>query len=401
MSRILFSPESFNMGETTRGIEIARVAQDRGHKVLFHIYSPKYRGLLESARLPVHLREPIMTDAEAKQLMALDQGRGVRHPFTTEKVRQRVTVELAAIRDFNADAVVIGSNPTMLISARIAGVPIFYARPYAYSTTYFSAKPAGEAPAAPGWLRALARTISYKPASFTRVAREHGIKLPRRTVDMFSADVNLICSLFTELRGDPLTVPDVSVGPIYYRAPGELPQVVQEPKKRPLIYVGMGSSGSARILAAVLRQLSTVPVDVLVGDGVLLADADARSLGDNIHRAGTVPAHLLAGHIDASITHGGEGTVQTACLAGVPFAGIAMQAEQRWNIEECVRYGNALRFAKHDVHRGQIHGILDRLLSDETMRAKARQLSKAMRGMDGPTRAVEVIEGYLKDCNPA
>ena len=170
MSRILFSPESFNMGETTRGIEIARVAQDRGHKVLFHIYSPKYRGLLESARLPVHLREPIMTDDEAKQLMALDQGRGVRHPFTTEKVRQRVTVELAAIRDFNADAVVIGSNPTMLISARIAGVPIFYARPYAYSTTYFSAKPAGEAPAAPGWLRALARTISYKPASFTRVA---------------------------------------------------------------------------------------------------------------------------------------------------------------------------------------------------------------------------------------
>lgn len=401
MSRILFSPESFNMGETTRGIEIARVVQDRGHKVLFHIYSPKYRGLLESARLPVHLREPIMTDAEAKQLMALDQGKGVRHPFTTEKVRQRVTVELAAIRDFNADAVVIGSNPTMLISARIAGVPIFYARPYAYSTTYFSAKPAGEAPAAPGWLRALARTISYKPASFTRVAREYGIKLPRRTVDMFSADVNLICSLFTELRGDPLTVPDVSVGPIYYRAPGELPRIVREPKKRPLIYVGMGSSGSARILAAVLRQLSTAPVDVLVGDGVLLADADARSLGDNIHRAGTVPAHLLAGHIDASITHGGEGTVQTACLAGVPFAGIAMQAEQRWNIEECARYGNALRFAKHDVHRGQMHGILDRLLSDETMRAKARQLSKAMRGMDGPTRAVEVIEGYLKDCNPA
>ena len=400
MSRILFSPESFNMGETTRGIEIARVAQDRGHKVLFHIYSPKYRGLLESARLPVHLREPIMTDAEAKQLMALDQGRGVRHPFTTEKVRQRVTVELAAIRDFNADAVVIGSNPTMLISARIAGVPIFYARPYAYSTTYFSAKPAGEAPAAPGWLRALARTISYKPASFTRVAREHGIKLPRRTVDMFSADVNLICSLFTELRGDPLMAPDVSVGPIFYRAPGGLPPIVREPKKRPLIYVGMGSSGSAHILAAVLRQLSSAPVDVLVGGGMLLSDVDARSLGHNIHRAGTVPAHLLAGHIDASITHGGEGTVQTACLAGVPFAGIAMQADQRWNIEECVQYGNALRFTKHDVHRGQMRGILNRLLSDEAMRAKARQLGEVMRGMDGSTCAVEVIEDYLRNRHP-
>ena len=394
MSRILFSPESFNMGETTRCIEIARVARERGHTVLFHVYSPKYIGLLESAGLLVHLREPIMSDAEAEQIMALDQGRGVRHPFTTDMVRRRVTAELEAIRDFSADAVVIGSNLTMLLSARIAGVPIFYARPYAYSSTYFSKKPVGGELAAPGWLRAVARVFSYKPASFVRVAREYGLRLPYRTVDMLSADVNLICSLFTQLRGDSLVKPDVGVGPIYYRAPGELPQIVHEPRDRPLVYVGMGSSGSADILAQVLRQLSVAPVDVLVGGGVQLSDT--RLLGDNIHFAGTVPAHLLAGHIDASITHGGEGTVQTACLAGVPFAGIAMQAEQSWNIEECVRYGNALRFTKNDVRRGNMGDILDRLLSDEGTRAKARQLGEAMRTMDGAALAVEKIEDYLR-----
>lgn len=393
MSRILFSPESFNMGETTRCIEIARMARERGHTVLFHVYSPKYIGLLESAGLPVHLREPIMSDAEVEQIMALDQGRGLRHPFTTDMVRRRVNAELAAIRDFNADAVVIGSNLTMLLSARIAGVPIFYARPYAYSSTYFSKKPVGGELVAPGWLRAVARVFSYKPASFVRVAREYGLRLPHRTVDMLSADVNLICSLFTQLRGDSLVKPDVGVGPIYYRAPGELPQIVHEPRDRPLIYVGMGSSGSADILAQVLRQLSAAPVDVLVGGGVQLSDTHL--LGNNIHFAGTVPAHLLAGHIDASITHGGEGTVQTACLAGVPFAGIAMQAEQSWNIEECVRYGNALRFTKNDVRRGSMRDILDRLLSDEGMRAKARQLGEEMRTMDGAALAVEKIEDYL------
>ena len=398
MSRILFSPESFNMGETTRCIEIARVARERSHTVLFHVYSPKYLGLLENAGLPVHLREPIMSDAEAEQIMALDQGRGVRHPFTTDMVRRRVTAELAAIRDFSADAVVIGSNLTMLLSARIAGVPIFYARPYAYSSTYFSKKPVGGELAAPGWLRAVARVFSYKPVSFMRVAREYGLRLPRRTVDMLSADVNLICSLFTQLRGDSLVEPDVSVGPIYYRAPGELPQIVREPRERPLIYVGMGSSGSADILVQVLQQLSAAPVDVLVGGGVQLSDT--RLLGSNIHFAGTVPgtipAHLLAGHIDASMTHGGEGTVQTACLAGVPFAGIAMQAEQSWNIEECVRYGNALRFTKDDVRRGNVRDILDHLLSDEGMRARARQLGEAMRTMDGAALAVEKIEDYLR-----
>ena len=394
MSRILFSPESFNMGETTRCIEIARVSRERGHTVLFHVYSPRYIGLLENAGLPVHLCEPIMSDAEVEQIMALDQGRGVRHPFTTDMVRRRVAAELSAIRDFSADAVVIGSNLTMLLSARIAGVPIFYARPYAYSSTYFSKKPVGGELAAPGWLRAVARVCSYKPASFARVAREYGLRLPRRTVDMLSADVNLICSLFTQLRGDSLVEPDVGVGPIYYRAPGELPQIVREPRERPLVYVGMGSSGSADILTRVLQQLSAAPVDVLVGGGVQLLDT--RLLGNNIHFAGTVPAHLLAGHIDASITHGGEGTVQTACLAGVPFAGIAMQAEQSWNIEECVRYGNALRFTKNDVRRGNMRDILDRLLSDKGMRAKARQLGEAMRTMDGVALAVEKIEDYLR-----
>lgn len=394
MSRILFSPESFNMGETTRGIEIARAAVQHGHEVLFHVYSPRHLKLIEDAQLPVCLSEPLVSEAEADQLMALDQGRGVRHPFTTDMVRRRVTAELAAIRDFSADAVVIGSNLTMLLSARIAGVPIFYARPYAYSSTYFSKKPAASELAAPGWLRAVARVFSYKPASFTRVAREHGLRLPRRTVDMLSADVNLICSLFTQLRGDSLVEPDVGVGPIYYRAPGELPQIVRERRERPLIYVGMGSSGSADILVQVLQQLSAAPVDVLVGGGVQLSDTHL--LGSNIHFAGTVPAHLLTGHIDASITHGGEGTVQTACLAGVPFAGIAMQAEQSWNIEECVRYGNALRFTKNDVRRGNMRDILGRLLRDEGMRARARQLGEAMRTMDGAALAVEKIEDYLR-----
>ena len=86
--------------------------------------------------------------------------------------------------------------------------------------------------------------------------------------------------------------------------------------------------------------------------------------------------------------------MQTACLAGVPFAGIAMQAEQSWNIEECVRYGNALRFTKNDVRRGNVRDILGRLLRDEGMRARARQLGEAMRTMMGrrsPLRRLRII----------
>ena len=44
-------------------------------------------------------------------------------------MRRRVNAELEAIRDFSADAVVIGSNLTMLLSARIAGCPYFLCAP--------------------------------------------------------------------------------------------------------------------------------------------------------------------------------------------------------------------------------------------------------------------------------
>ena len=118
MSRILFSPESFNMGETTRCIEIARVARERGHTVLFHVYSPKYLGLLESAGLPVHLREPIMSDAEAEQIMALDQGRGVRHPFTTDMVRRRVAAELGAFQGDAIGRMIVGARQVGTLEAR-------------------------------------------------------------------------------------------------------------------------------------------------------------------------------------------------------------------------------------------------------------------------------------------
>ena len=55
--RVLFAPETSNLGETTRAIK---------------------------------LLAPELSEAEADQLIAQDQGRRLRHPFTTNMVRERV-----------------------------------------------------------------------------------------------------------------------------------------------------------------------------------------------------------------------------------------------------------------------------------------------------------------------
>lgn len=386
--RIVFSPESYNLGETTRCIEVANAAREAGHDVIFHAYSERYVGLIRDAGHPVRLGSPVMTDRQARQVMALDQGRGISHPFTLDTVRRRVSGELAVLRD--ADAAVVGSNPTMFISARAAGVPLFYVRPYFMSRSYFLN--VDDPFRAPAPLRWAARRITWKPRSFARVAAEHGVTLPQPLVDAMTGDVDLIASLPPALDARPLSSRDVAIGPVHYRAPDPLPECLDEDALHPLVYVSFGSSGSPSLLAKTLRQLDTTGVNILVGGGVELPEDVLAGLSDRVHRPGFVPEHRLRHRIDAAFIHGGEGTVQAICLSGVPFAGLPMQAEQRWNLNECVRLGNAVRMRRSDITRGRVAGILRRLLEDEQMRRQAAELSDRMAELDGPARAVSVIE---------
>ena len=402
MIRIIFSPESYNLGETTRAIEVARAARENGHEILFHIYSERYAHLIEQFDMPLYLAQPLMSDAEIKQIMSFDQGRGLKHPFTTNLVRKRVSSEICTIRNFHADAVVIGSNPTAFISARVMNTPLFYVRPYAFSKTHLSV---GSNSRSSNYMeqfllwgaKLLSRTVIWKPASFVRVAKEYGVKLPQLTFDAFSADVNLICSIFPTLNSQYMARGDIAVGPIFYHHPNNLSFITDRNSDCPLIYVGMGSSGSPKIIESILHQLSSAPVDVLVSGSIPVPGISSGVFGTNIYHIDMVPVHLLKGYISASFIHGGEGTVQAACASGAPFAGIAMQAEQRFNIEECVKYGNAVRFTESDVRNQKIENILMNLLHNSTLRNKATDLEIKMSALDGSKRSVDIIESILGD----
>lgn len=214
--------------------------------------------------------------------------------------------------------------------------------------------------------------------------------------------------LFPTLEDIPTAARDVNVGPVYFRPKVPLPQWIEtRAKGRPLIYVGMGSSGSPTVLSDVLHQLGELPLDVLCAGTVPVAAQSSRGLtgrdlagqasefADNIHFEQMVPAHFLAGHIQGSIIHGGEGTVQAACLSGVPFAGIAMQGEQKWNLDGCVNFGNALRFTHRDVKRGRIPAIVLRLLSDRQLQRRSQVIRQHMLACDGTVRVVDEVERVL------
>lgn len=154
--------------------------------------------------------------------------------------------------------------------------------------------------------------------------------------------------------------------------------------------MGLGSSAGRRLALDVLRQLAGLDIEVVSSAGRYLSEADRAGLPATVQVFDFLPAHRLAGLIDASIIHGGEGTVQTACASGAPFAGIGLQTEQRFNVDECARYGNAVRFTPADVRHGRLPDVLSRLLTDEGMRAAARRLQPDAQpvGAENAARAI-------------
>lgn len=402
--RILFAPETFNLGETSRAVEVAQAVQAAGGEVLFMGYSRRFADYVQRAGLPLELLDPELSEPEADQLIAADQGRSLRHPFTTDMVRRRVASERGLIEAWRPHCVVIGTTLTLFISAPACGIPLVYVRPYAMSRGHLlhmatlplvsgTGRVATATNRVAGRLGSrFVRAVRWKPASFRRVATEHGVRLPSRTIEAIDADLNLIASLFPLLDQRPLAEGEVAVGPIYAQSPGDLPDRLRQraDTSRPVVYLGLGSSGGRRLALTILSQLADMDLEVVSSVGRYLTDHDRAGLPDNVQVYDFLPAHLLAGVIDASVVHGGEGTVQTACASGAPFAGIGQQAEQRLNVDECVRYGNAIRFTERDLRRRKLPQMVDRLLHDASLRAAAHRL-RALAEPVGAARSAELI----------
>lgn len=406
--RVLFAPETFNLGETSRAIEVARHLRSSGHEVRFMGYSRRFADDVREAGFTIEFLNPELTEEEANQMIAVDQGKSLRHPFTTQMLRERVTSELALFERWRPDCVVIGTTLSVFISARAASIPLIYVRPYAMSRGHLAAMTTFPVAQAHTWIgkrinrlagilvRAVAPKIRWKPASFRRIAAEHRVVLPPRTLEALDADLNLIASLFPYLEAQATSSGEIVVGPIYSQAEGEVPASVLALAEtgRPVVYVGLGSSGNRQLALDVLSQVGELDVEIVTSVGRYLQRADRKHLPSNIHVYDFLPAHKLAGLVNASVIHGGEGTVQTACASGVPFAGIGLQTEQRFNIDECVRYGNAARFTPRDIKRHRLPSIVTTLLTNTAMRHAAQALQEDANAMGAEHAAREIIN-YL------
>lgn len=408
MATVLFGAVMFNLAEVTRMIEIAR-ALDTRHAPVFFGYEDDYAHLVTAAGFEYRALSPAWTPAQRRQALRFDQAKTLRSPFTTALVAERVTAERALIRETRAQAVVIGTNITSMISARAEGTTLWYAVPFALTRPHVEqSRKLGlvrgdgrsarmlDAIASAAFRWAYARA-PLAPRAFSRVASANGVRPPRTLVSLLEAERNLLTVMPDELRGYALPGSYERVGPIFAHLDAPLPEIVHElaAREEPLIYLGLGSSASRRIALAAARQLGTLPVNVIAPIRHYMTEEDKDTLPPNVHVTGLLPAHRLGGLVDAAVLHGGQGTVQTACATGIPFVGMGLQPEQTWNVRVCATRGNALALSPSEAGSRKLPDAVLRLLRDESFRRTAEQVRREFADEDGAAMCARRIEATL------
>lgn len=404
MNTLVFAPETLNIAETTRMIEIAKESKDTFNCVFFG-YSDVYSHLIEQAGFEFRRMTPWLTKEKIEHLWKVDRMESFDDPFTESELRERVESEVALFRELDPVAIVIGFTLSVTISARVSQIPLVYVLPFPLTRPFLDAGLATfpdefDYP----FLRVLPPRLLDRITNewlkntrlwikpFQRVAAHYGIPPITRLVDIYEGDFNLVTDI-PQLTG----VKDLPknwqyVGPIFAHLEGEVPaELLNLPHEQPIIYCAMGSSANRDILGTVIEAFDNTPYTVIAPVSAHIQNQNI-SVPKNVLVYDWLPATKVNPLADIAVIHGGQGTVQTACAAGTPFVGIGLQPEQESNIDAIVRQGSAIRIRKRRLSRKALLSAIEQLLKDPVAHQKAKELQMLVADWNGAKNSAEFLK---------
>jgi UDP:flavonoid glycosyltransferase YjiC (YdhE family) len=195
------------------------------------------------------------------------------------------------------------------------------------------------------------------------------------------------------MRRAPVAADTWATRYVPFNGGGQLPPWAQarNAENQPRVLVTLGTvvphlAGMSPI-AWVTDAARTVDAEFVLATG----DADVSSLGDlprNVRPAGWVPLNALLPTCDAIIHHGGSGSTFTALAMAVPQLVVPQGADQFFNAEAVRARGVGLVPSEAD----RTPETVSALLSDESLRANARDVRNEIAAMPSPCSLVAEME---------
>jgi MGT family glycosyltransferase len=423
---VLFMPESA-YGPTNQCIGLGKVLLDQGHRVVFAA-ERSWAGRLAPYGFVedlVDLAEPDpdagSDAAEAAGQFWIDFINETAPEFAKPTREQLATfvqptyqalIDGARYAEPQLREIIVRQRPDVLVEDNVVSFPALMTGEGAFVrivscnpleirgdaiAPVFSGYPADDRSQWAEFLAEFDRTHDKTWTAFDAWCREQGAPpLPRREFTHTSPHANIYVYPreldYTDAR--PLDATwhriDSSV-----RETDELyvvpPEVADRPADSGLLYLSLGSLGSADIglMQRLVDVLGTTRHRVIVSMG---PRADELRLADNMVGAATLPQTTLMPQVDLVITHGGNNTTTEAMHFGKPMIVLPLFWDQYDNAQRVHELGFGVRLETYDFSDGELVGAVDRLLADELLRARMASIGAAIRARDGLRRGAEIIE---------
>ena len=431
--KIVCFPHFFYLSEVSRLIEIGHALGKLEQEVVFFSHGGPYESLARDAGFEVVSITPTMSPERYDEYIKYNRGEGSKSLsssfFTYEELKAYVPAEADALKQVNADAVLIGWNLPSYLSVQLAGIPIIVQQPGAWTAPFFDRKLAEFAPAIAGssivglfhhlpmnklvnWLMPKAR-FWIKP--FNQLASELGLPQYKSTLDFMAGDLTLVMDTPSILGISPEELEHYRPahpeyfhktpkyrygGACYARLPGDVPDQVSSHFDTPgtKLYCAMGVSGSPTVLRSIIDIVRDLDLRALIVTTTILNEGNNES-SEQVLIQSHVPAHLVNPMADVAITHGGAGTVQTAIHSGTPIVGIPMHQEQAGNVALVRKQGAGIMLWKQELTKKHLASALERLINNDEYRKNMRRLKSDQDQVNGAANAAQEIVNYLSARN--
>ena len=308
--------------------------------------------------------------------------------FGIPTLHRYIKDDLKIIAEVSPDVVVGDMRQSLSISCKQAGVPLInlvnaYYSPYAHQPYEL-----GEHP--------LVHVVSDKimdpifpviapfsfachtlPLNITRLWYGQGLAGFKLHHEFIYGDYNLYCDIPDLVPTEPLPAHHQFIGPLLW-SPDMVkpPWWNQMPTDKPIIYVGLGSSGASQILPIAMAALADMPVYAIVATAAADAPVDWPK---NVFAAPYLPGADACERADVVVCNGGSTSGQQSLAAGTPFLGVASNIDQVMFSRLAARQGAGLLLKEHHVNVSTMREAIATLLSGSTYQTAAKRMQEAIR----------------------
>jgi MGT family glycosyltransferase len=170
------------------------------------------------------------------------------------------------------------------------------------------------------------------------------------------------------------------------------------PDGRPVLLVSLGTTVNNRpdFFRSCVDAFASLPWHTVIALGKRVSPAELGPLPPHVEARPWVPLPAVLAHTSVFLCQAGMGSILEALRAGVPMVVVPHHPEQHVNAARLTSLGLAETVSRDDASADALRAAAMRVLEDDGMRQRVREMSVHVRASGGATRAADAIEARLR-----